>query len=785
MPFCDRLYYHGRAFSVLVSGWVYLKVTFVRFLLTGRKGEEDRFMVTVNDKEKVFHLHNGRISYLLYVMESGQLGHLYFGKALNSAGSYLHMVEKAYRPMTTYINEGDLTTSYEQLRQEYPCYGTSDYRYPAMEVQGSDGSRICKLEYQGYEIMEGKKALPGLPATYTEDGAEAATLEIRMKDGWRNLEVVFSYTIFRDVDGVARSVRFVNHGKEALWLNRAMSLSIDMPDADYYGVQLSGAWARERYVKTRELTPGVTAVSSMRGNSSHQHNPFLALKRKNTTERSGEAIGFSLIYSGNFLAQAEVDNYNVLRVMIGINPFGFQWKLEPDAAFVTPEAVMVYSGDGLNGMSGQFHRLYRNRLARGYWRDRERPVLINNWEATQFDFVEEDILKFAKKAKECGIELFVLDDGWFGKRNDDRRGLGDWKANTDKLPGGIEGLAEKIEALGMKFGLWFEPEMVNKDSDFYRSHPDYVIATPGRNMSHGRNQYVLDFSRKEVVDAIYVQMHELLSKAKISYIKWDMNRSISECYSAAYPADRQGEIFHRYILGVYDLHERLIHDFPELLIESCSSGGGRFDAGMLYYAPQGWTSDDSDAIERLKIQYGTSYVYPLSCMGAHVSASPNEQVGRATPIGTRGNVALTGAFGYEMDLNKLSGEEIEEVKEQVAFYKEYRSLIAKGDFYRLLSPFEGNFAAWEVVRQDGRQAFVTVTRILSETNGPYRRLPLCGLSEERKYHVESRYLSYDAYGDELMQYGLILEDKSSGSPTDASAGCRDFMSLMYKVSVIE
>ena len=739
-------------------------------------------MITVNEKEKVFHLNNGRISYLFYVMESGQLGHLYFGKALNPEGSYLHMVEKAHRPMTTYINEGDLYTSYEHLRQEYPSYGTSDYRYPALEIQGGDGSRICKPEYKGYEIIKGKKALQGLPATYTEDEAEADTLEITMRDEWRNLEIIFSYSIFRDVDAVARSVKYINCGKEDLLINRAMSMSIDMPDGDYQSVQLSGAWARERSVKIRDLEPGITAVSSMRGNSSHQHNPFIALKRRDTTEQRGDAYGFSLIYSGNFLAQAEVDNYNVLRVMLGINPFGFQWKLEPEDAFTTPEAIMVYSKEGLNGMSLQFHRLYRQRLARGYWRDRERPVLINNWEATQFDYVEEDLIKFAKKAKECGIELFVLDDGWFGSRNNDKSGLGDWKANREKLPNGIEGLSEKIEELGMKFGLWFEPEMVNKDSDFYRSHPDYILQTPGRSASHGRNQFVLDFSRKEVVDAIYEQMHELLTNAKISYIKWDMNRSISECYSASYEADRQGEIFHRYILGVYDLHERLIQAFPKLLIESCSSGGGRFDAGMLYYAPQGWVSDDSDAVERLKIQYGTSFVYPLSSMGAHVSACPNEQVGRITPIETRGHVACTGAFGYELDLNKLSEVEIEIVKKQVAFYKENRGFLAKGDFYRLLSPFEGNFAAWEVVNPEGSKALITVTRMLSEINGPYRRLPLRGLIENRKYHIQSKFLSYDAYGDELMEYGLMLEDKSSGQIIDGSGGCKDFLSVMYEIT---
>lgn len=741
-------------------------------------------MIYVNETDRVFHLNNGRISYMLYVMESGQLGHLYFGKALNPDGNYLHMVEKAHRPMTTYIREGDLCTSYEHLRQEYPGYGTSDYRYPALEIQGGDGSRICEPVYQGYAIIHGKKTLPGLPATYAEEQGEAKTLEITMRDAYRNLECVLSYTIFRDVDALARSVRFANCGDEALFINRAMSMSIDFADADYESIQLSGAWARERAVRVRALEAGVTSVSSMRGHSSHQHNPFLAVKRRETTEKSGDVYGFSLVYSGNFLAQAEVDNYQVLRVMLGINPFGFCWKLLPKETFVTPEAVMVYASDGLNGMSRQFHRLYRTRLARGFWRDRERPVLINNWEATQFDFTEQSLLRFAKKAKECGIELFVLDDGWFGTRCNDRSGLGDWRANPEKLPEGIAGLAEKIEALGMKFGLWFEPEMVNWDSDFYRAHPDYLIRTPGRSLSHGRNQYVLDFSRKEVVDAIFEQMYALLSGAKISYIKWDMNRSISECYSSAYPPDCQGEIFHRYILGVYDLHERLIQAFPGLLIESCASGGGRFDAGMLYYAPQGWVSDDTDAVERLKIQYGTSYCYPLSCMGAHVSACPNEQVGRVTPLETRGNVAYTGAFGYEMDLNELSEAETETVKRQIAFYKENRALFSRGDFYRLLSPFEGNFAAWQVVSPDRCKSIVTVTRMLSEVNGPYRRLPLLGLERGLKYHIAGTYNAYDAYGDELMQFGLMLEDKSGGQVIDGSGTCRDFLSVRYELTAL-
>ena len=446
-----------------------------------------------------------------------------------------------------------------------------------------------------------------------------------------------------------------------------MSLNLDLPDKDYVWMQLSGAWSRERYVKNRILEQGITAIDSMRGNSSHEHNPFMVLKRPNAGETSGEVIGFSLIYSGNFRMQAEVDTHDVTRITVGINPDRFDWKLEPGEEFQTPEAVMVYSDQGLNKMSQTFHRLYAKRLARGYWRDRPRPILNNNWEATYFNFTEDRLVQIASKAKECGVELFVLDDGWFGQRNDDHAGLGDWVANPERLPNGIKGLSERIEAMGIKFGLWFEPEMTNKDSDLYRAHPDWILHTPGRNASHGRYQYVLDFSRKEVVEYIYEMMAKILSEAKVSYIKWDMNRSITECYSVALPADRQGEVFLRYILGVYDLYERLTSEFQEVLFESCSSGGGRFDPGMLYYAPQGWTSDDSDAIERLKIQYGTSLCYPISSMGSHVSVIPNHQVFRKTPLHTRANVAYFGTFGYELDLNSLKEEEIAEVKEQIIF----------------------------------------------------------------------------------------------------------------------
>ena len=518
-------------------------------------------------------------------------------------------------------------------------------------------------------------------------------------------------------------------------------------------------------------------MGSIRGNSSHNHNPFMILKRPTADEFQGEAIGFSLVYSGNFLAQVEVDTYDTARVLLGIHPHCFDWKLDPSEEFQTPEAVMVYTDQGLNHLSQTFHRLYQKRLARGYWRDRVRPILINNWEATYFDFTEDKLVEIAEKARECGVELFVLDDGWFGKRCGEQAGLGDWVANPDRLKNGITGLAKRIEDLGMKFGLWFEPEMVNKDSDLYREHPDWIIQTPGRRNSHGRYQYVLDFSRKEVVDRIYEMMDKILSEAKVSYIKWDMNRSITECYSAALPPDRQGEVYHRYILGVYDLYERLTSKFPQILFESCASGGGRFDPGMLYYAPQCWTSDDSDAVERIKIQYGTSYCYPVSSMGTHVSVVPNHQINRITPLDTRANVAYFGTFGYELDLNTLTADEQEEVKEQIAFMKQYRQLFQFGTFYRLQSPFEHNTSAWMVVSDDRKEAIVGWYRVLNGVNLPYTRLRLKGLCEDLPYKVDGE--SGIHYGSELMNAGLITTDASSGQAQGKEEMCRDFESRLY------
>ena len=732
------------------------------------------------EKSRTFHLNNGMISYIIKVLRNDHLGQLYFGKAVDHREDFDYLVEIVQRSMTIYAYPGDMKFAIEHLKQEYPAYGSGDYRQPAVRVIQKNGSAVTDFIYESHRVIDGKPKLEGLPATYCESDEEAQTLILTVRDSLTGVKIELLYTLFADRPVLARSARFVNEGADDVYLDEAMSLSLDLPDCDYEFMQLSGAWCRERYIYSTHLRPGIQSVESTRGASSHNHNPFVVLKRPHTTEDAGEAIGFSLVYSGNFIARAEVDHYDVTRVTMGINPLNFSWKLEPGESFQTPEAVMVYSANGLNAMSQVYHKLYQKRLARGYWRDRPRPILINNWEATYFDFTEEKLLSIARTAKDQGIEMFVLDDGWYGNRINDKSGLGDWYPNLNRLENGIVGLAERIEELGMKFGLWIEPEMVNFDSDLYRAHPDWVIQTPGRRMSHGRNQYVLDYGRKEVVDCIYEMLEKLLSEAKISYIKWDMNRSISEAFSGVLAADRQGEVMHRYILGVYDLYERLTSAFPQVLFESCASGGGRFDPGILYYAPQGWVSDDTDACERLKIQYGTTMCYPISCMGSHVSISPNHQVRRATPMKTRANVAYFGTFGYELDLNALPQEELDMVKDQVEFMKEYREVIQYGTFYRLASPFEGNIVCWMCVSEDQNVAVVGWYKILNGVNMPFSRVRLQGLDEKKSYCIDGGE-SYS--GSELMHIGLITSDGSAGELVDGVIPSCDFDSRLYILKV--
>jgi len=707
--------------------------------------------ITFDSINKTFHLQAKDTSYVMQVFRDGYLAHLYFGKKVRNYNhsNKLQFLDRGFSPNP---DPSDRTFSLDTLPQEYPAYGNTDFRTPAYQIQLENGSTVSDLRYKTHKIYKGKPKLNGLPATYVETEDEAETLEIELEDDITKLKVILSYTVFEHFNTITRSVRFENQGSENIKILRALSMNIDFRDANFDFLHLSGAHCRERYVERKPLFVGTQSIESRRGASSHQQNPFIALLRKNANEDEGEVFGFSLVYSGNFLAQVEVDQFHTARVSLGINPFDFTWLLEPGELFQTPEVVMVYSDQGLNGMSQTFHRLYRTRLARGPFRDKERPILINNWEATYFDFNEEKILEIVKAGKELGIELFVLDDGWFGKRDDDKSSLGDWFVDKRKLPNELAGLATKIREMGMQFGLWVEPEMISVDSDLYRKHPDWCLHVPKRPRSEGRNQLILDYSREEVCDYIIKVMSDILSSAPISYVKWDMNRHMTEIGSASLPPERQRETAHRYMLGLYRVMEEITSKFPHVLFESCSGGGGRFDPGILYYMPQTWTSDNTDAISRLKIQYGTSIVYPISAMGAHVSAVPNHQVYRITSLDIRGHVAMSGNFGYELDLTKLTDEEKEKVKEQVAFYKEIRRLVQYGNFYRILSPFEGNETAWMFVSEDQSEAFVAYFRVLAEANAPLSSVRLKGLDPNKQYYLIGKGELYG--GDELMYAGL-------------------------------
>ena len=729
--------------------------------------------IIFHSKSKEFHIYNQKVSYLIEIMENNELGNLYYGKRLHDRESFSYLHQEQARPLGALATDTNSKLCLQYARQEYPSYGTGDYRYGAYTIEQCNGSKISKFEYVSHSIYAGKTTIAPLPSTYVEMEDEATSIEIKLYDKLIETELILTYTIYENRPAITRHAKFYNNGSQSVVIQNAMSACVDLPDKEYEMIHLSGAWAREHHVKKRKLEQGIQSVYSMRGASSAEHNPFLALKGYNTTEDAGEVYGFSLVYSGSFLGQIEVCSHDTTRVMIGIHPDTFSWELKPSDSFQTPEVVMVYSDQGLNAMSQTYHELYRTRLVRGYWRDRERPVLLNNWEATYMDFTESGIIQLAQKAKDIGVELFVLDDGWFGTRNDDTQGLGDWYVNKSKLPNGISGLSRKIEELGMKFGIWIEPEMVNKNSELYRMHPDWIISTPDRFESPSRDQHVLDYSRTEVVDKIFEMLDCLLAESKISYIKWDMNRYITECYSRTTQAQEQGMVMHRHILGVYDLYTRLITKYPEVLFESCASGGARFDPGMLHFSPQVWCSDNTDAVERLKIQYGTSVVYPISTIGAHVSAIPNHQINRITPLKTRGNVAFFGAFGYELDLNVLTDEELTEIREQITIYKKYRKLIHQGVFYRIENPFDKGDTAWIVVSENKKEAIAVYYFNLHHANAGWLRFKLKGLEEEKQYRLSLNGEEIVLYGSELMHAGLPLnrnnESKKNG----------DFSSLLF------
>ncbi len=708
--------------------------------------------ILYDEKEKIFHLQGKDYSYIMQVCRDGYLAHLYWGKRLRSyhGSMNLRFADRAFSPNP---DARDRAFSLDTLPQELPAFGNTDFRVPAIQLEWPDGSRITDFRYASHRIFEGKPGLDGLPASYVEDSSEAVTLEITLQDSLYPMFAVLSYTVFRDENVLARSVKISSHMVEEVTLLKIASMSVDFREDSWEMLHLSGAWGSERQIIKRPVEQGICQIESRRGASSHQHNPFIALTRKDTTESSGEVYGCNLVYSGNFLAQIEVDGFHNTRINMGINPFDFSWRLKPGETFQAPEAVMVYSSRGLGEMSRTYHRLYRRRLCRGLFRDQTRPILINNWEATYFNFDQEKIVGIARQASELGIELLVLDDGWFGKRNDDTSSLGDWSVNFSKLPGGLDGLARMVSQTGMQFGLWVEPEMVSPDSDLYRAHPDWCLHVPGRNRSESRNQLTLDFSRKDVCDYILDMMIRVLDSAPIRYIKWDMNRNMTEVGSALLPGRNQQEVSHRYILGLYQVLEVLVTRFPDVLFESCSGGGGRFDPGMLYYMPQTWTSDDTDAVERLKIQYGTSIIYPAVTMGSHVSAAPNHQIHRMTDLKIRGDAAMSGNFGYELDLTTMTPDESDQIREQIGMYKRIRGLIQFGDQYRLLNPFTDGRTAWMFVSEDKGEAHVFYFKMLGYAQEKFKILRLCGLEPDFLYETDDGAV-YG--GDELMYAGIPL-----------------------------
>ena len=708
--------------------------------------------IQVNASNRLFHLQTKHTSYVFHVIEDGSLGQLYYGPKIPFKDDYANLNTREEHDCTNTRTDEDVEFQAELLKQEYAGLGKGDYRYPAFQITYPNGSRTSEFQYRDYELKDGKARLTGLPSTFADDSNDSQTLTVKLADG--DLELQLHYTVFADEDVIVRSATFINHGK-TVFLNRALSAQLDLPDADYDFIQFAGSWSRERHLHRSHLRPGTQSISSLRTASSHQENPFFMLARPHTDNNQGAVFGFNFVYSGNFLDSVEVDQFDTTRVLIGINPDEFGWKLNSGDSFQTPEVIFSYTDNGFNALSQQLGAFYAQHLINPHFAHQERPILINNWEATFMDFTEDKLMPIVERAKELGIEMFVLDDGWFGHRDDDRSSLGDWFVDEKKFNHGIAGFAKRVHDLDMKFGLWFEPEMISIDSKLYQTHPEWMIKTPGRGQTPGRHQFVLDMSRKEVVDYLFELMSHIIQDAKLDYIKWDMNRNITEMYGADLPADQQLEFSHRYILGVYDLYDRLTKAFPDVLFESCASGGGRFDLGMMYYAPQAWCSDDTDAIERIKIQDGTSYGYTPSMWGAHVSAVPNDQVGRLTSIDTRAKVAYFGAFGYELDVTELSDEEQATIKQQVAFYKQYRKLFQFGTFYRLETPdTSDNVYGWETVSPDKQTAIGMRYQILNGANPAYIRYYFKGLDPERHYTVNDGSEVFS--GAELMNAGYFV-----------------------------
>ena len=706
------------------------------------------------EKDRTFTLQTKNTTYQMQVDRYGFLLHLYYGKKTDGCMDYLLTYYDRGFSGNPYDAGEDRTYSMDTLPQEFPCYGNGDFRSTAFAVENADGSMSCDLRYKSHKILDGKYNLAGLPAVYASE-EEAQTLEILMEDPVTGVKVVLLYGVLPAQDIITRSVCVKNESSGKIYLNKIESASLDFLYGDYELLTFYGRHAMERNVQRVPVVHGTQKIGSVRGTSSHQYNPMMILAEKETTEDKGNCYAMSFVYSGCFQGEVLKDQLNQTRMMLGLQEEAFRYPLETGEMFQAPEVILSYSSEGMNRLSQNLHHCIRQHICRGKYKEEIRPILINSWEAAYFDFTGDTIYELAKAAKEVNIDMLVMDDGWFGKRDDDNSGLGDWFVNEKKLGGTLGNLIKRINDLGVKFGIWIEPEMVSEDSDLYRKHPDWALTVPGRNPVRSRNQLVLDFSRKEVVDEIYDQICKVLDQGNIEYVKWDMNRSLMDVYSSV--TRDQGRVLHDYVLGLYDFLERLVQRYPNLLIEGCSGGGGRFDAGMMYYTPQIWCSDNTDAIDRLRIQYGTSFGYPVSVVGSHVSAVPNHQTGRKTPLHTRGVVAMSGTFGYELNLMKLSEEEKQEIREQIAEYKSYAPIIQNGLYYRLSDPATEEICAWEFVHTDEKEQSKVLLNIVMQVihgNMTVNYVKLQGLEETAIYREEKSGKRYT--GAALMYGGMPL-----------------------------
>ena len=713
--------------------------------------------IRFDSETRIFVLETAHTSYHMKVDALGHLLHLYYGKTIGT-GDLMQLYPRTDRGFSPdyYAYRTHRGVSPDLLPQEYTGCNVGDFRLSCLTVADSRGAFGADFTYVSHTVEAGKYQLTGLPCAYAEEN-DAETLIVRMQDETTGLTLELLYGVFAQQDVITRAARLTNHGDTPLRLDKAASACLDLPFGRWDLLHFHGRHAMERQLEREAVGTNIQTISSVRGSSSHHNNPFLILCQQDATETSGACYGVMMVYSGSYQMDVERSQTGLVRVVSGIQEERFAWNLKPGETFDTPEVILSFAAEGLTPLSQQYHRFLRRNICRGPWKDKRRPVLINNWEATYFDFDKEKILNIAKGASELGVEMLVLDDGWFGKREGDVSGLGDWYVNTDKLEGGLKPIADGINAMGMKFGLWFEPEMISPDSDLYRAHPDWAIAIPGRTPGLARNQYVLDMSRKEIQDYIFERLSAILHSANIEYVKWDMNRPLCDMGSAALSADCQGELFHRYVLGMYSLQERLVTEFPHLLLENCSGGGARFDAGMLYYSPQIWCSDDTDAIERLTIQEGTALIYPLSAMGAHVSDCPNHTVGRTTPFETRGYVALAGTFGYELDITRIPEEDRKMIPDQVKMYHKYNDLVRTGDYYRIASFRENRmYDCYMVVAKDKSEALMTYIQVMGRPNSHSRRILLKGLAPEKIYRIEGEDRTYT--GRTLMQAGILAEN---------------------------